>query len=392
MGWSQRLLAERREAQAASGYQVPRDAGQTLVDYETGERVVRSYRCPDCQNRSMLVNRWNATASSYEVICGGCGRTTGFVREESLTQRWRENPDAVPVHTANALERKYGGRPMTTTQLATADEKSLVQRMEGARWLAQLPPNDKKALAQLSVQYGLDPLMGELTLYEGKPYISVNGMVRIAHEHPAFEGLEDRPMTEEEKQAYGITQRVGWIALVYRKGWRAPVKGTGAADPDRPFRNNPVERERPQWMARARAIRQALRLAFPHSVPFRFGMADERGRVIDVSSGEIVDGEPVQESESQRAQEDERPDDGAAGVSAGGFVDDGREPLPDETGEESRRLDLLAALREHAEATGPDGWDKLCRWWKLHYNRATPESSTLAELEAAYQKLGKKQR
>ena len=383
-----------------------------LADYDTARQMERTHVCTVCKHKAIPVCRWNAKEQSYEVVCGGCSTDEHLVRRESVTAQWRRNPDSVPVHTANVLEAKYGGRPLATTELAKMDEKSLVQRMEGAKWLTQMAPQDKTALAQLSIQYGLDPLMGELTIYEGKPYISVNGMVRVAHENPLFEGLEDRPMTSEEKQSYGITQRIGWIAKVYRKGWRVPVVGTGAADPEKPFRNNPVERERPQWMARARAIRQALRLAFPAAVPFKLPYQEERGAFeaeiagdfIDQETGEIVDprltAKVVVDGRVIEGQIGEIEGEPGESVRLGGFLDDEPElsfddsDLPEPTAEEAgdaqsdlfaeaRRAELLEGLHQKVD-TKRDGWKRLTNYFELQYG-CPPEQGTAAQLEAAYQ-------
>ena len=182
-------------------------------------------------------------------------------------------------------------------QIVPMSQAVMLKRMAGARWLNQLSREDKTALAELSIRYNLDPVMGELTVYEGRPFISVSGYSRLAHQQPTFAGLEDRPMSQDERDAYGIRQPIGWITRVYRRGWRVPAVGTGAADPDRPFRNNPVERERPQWMARSRAIRQALKLAYPHALPFaQFESAEEQGRYVDTTTGEVIEGEIVGET------------------------------------------------------------------------------------------------
>ncbi len=358
-----------------------------LLPFAEAERLTKTHHCARCGHRALLVARAVPGRPELDVVCGGCNSDEHLTRSKSLTQIWRENPDAVPVHTANKLEAKYGGKPVESTALAKMDEKALVQRMEGAKWLNQMQPQDKRALAQLSLQYGLDPLMGELTIYEGKPYISVNGMVRVAHENPLFEGLEDRPMTQEEKQAYGITQKIGWIAKVYRKGWRVPVVGTGAADPDRPFRNNPVERDRPQWMARSRAIRQALRLAFPAAVPFKMAAAEERGVIVDTTTGEIIDASPVRPNltvvEGEAVTPDDEPD---LPFDDSEFPEPtaGEEEAEQERGDlftESRRADLLAGIHQAVDGKR-DGWKRFCNWWGTQYD-GTPEQGTVEQLERA---------
>ncbi len=255
--------------------------------YETCRQTERSHQCADCKRDALLVTRWSPAEGSYEVYCPRCGNGERFLTPKSLTQQWREDPDSVPPHIANKLESKYGGRPLESRALATIDQRQMTQRISHARWLKDLSADDRIALAELAVRYSLDPVMNELVIYEGKPYITVGGLIRTAHRQPAFAGLEDRPMTAEEKTAYGIKAPVAWIVKIYRRDWQVPVVGTGVGDPANPLRNNPVERNNPQWMARSRAIRQAIKLAFPHSLPF--DSAEDRGVNIDVETGEIID-------------------------------------------------------------------------------------------------------
>lgn len=257
--------------------------------YEHACYLERSHYCPDCKDRARIVVRRNFETRRDEAVCGGCGRRECFVKRKSITQVWRENPEAVPVEIANTLARKYGVEPMSEQAIVTASETQMAKRIEQARWLAELKPQDRASLAHLSVKYGLDPLMKEMTLYEGFPYITTNGLIRIAHRQKEFAGLEDRPMTSEEKAAYGYKAPVCWMVKVYRTDWKCAAVGTGTADPNNPLRNNPVERVRPEWLARSRAMRQALKLAFPHSLPFEeVEAAEERG--IDLETGEIIEG------------------------------------------------------------------------------------------------------
>jgi predicted RNA-binding Zn-ribbon protein involved in translation (DUF1610 family) len=380
-----------------------------LEDDIAATRFIGRHYCPDCGPRQLLARNNSTTPRGNTIRCPKCGREDGFVREQTLTERWKQNPDSVPVTIASKLETKYGAKPMTTTELVKADPTALVKRMEGARWLADLAPQDKRVLADLAIAYGLDPLMGEMTMYEKRPYISVNGMIRVAHEHPLFEGLEDRPMSQEEKQAYGITQKIGWIAKVYRRGWRAPSVGTGAADPDRPFRNNPVERERPQWMARSRAIRQALRLAFPAAVPFKARFMEERGEYIDAETGEIHGGEvdevdkPYESGRTEAeiiAEIENYTPPTEAEVDAADVVDESDRPEPTQQeappkrfdAAESQRVDLLAAIKDLAKQVWSIGTEKaLLTYWSMHFKECgpSPEQGTVKDLTELHDGLAK---
>lgn len=250
--------------------------------------VAYTHECPDCLDTSRLAVRWNGTAE--EIICHRCGRRDGFRAVESLTAQWRRAPESIPVQIADKLERKYGMTPMSGQELALANESTMLARIKTARWLKNVSAEDQASLAQLSNLYGFDPLMQELIIYEGKPYITVAGLIRMAHRQKLFAGVEDRPMTEGERKQYGYAAPLCWIAKVYRKDWHVPAVGTGKADPEKPFRNNMIEKDHPEWMARSRALRQALKLAFPHFLPFeQMDSAEERG--IDPETGEIIEGQ-----------------------------------------------------------------------------------------------------
>ncbi len=359
-------------------------ADQRDDGYEAAQQLAGSHDCPDCRHRSVLVVRWFQGA--YQAWCPRCRRSDGFLRRKSLTQQWKENPESVPLYTANALERKFGGTPLTSTALANMDEKSLMQRMEGARWLSQVSAQDRRSLAQLAIEYQLDPLMGELIIYEGKPYITIGGMIRTAHRSPQFAGLEDRPMSQDERAAYGMKKPVCWIAKAYRADWKVPAVGTGQADPERPFRNNPTERENPQWMARSRAIRQALRLAFPHSVPFQMEAAEDRGIRVDLETGEITTPEPerpalaVVAPPAEPEPIDQLPFDESDRPEPAAGEEDG-------LAAEARRAELLAGLRDLA-GKSRTGWDGLLKWWPTQFD-ATPETAPVEQLEVALSMLTK---
>lgn len=179
---------------------------------------------------------------------------------------------------------------MDDTALATVSVKTMAERLVACQWAAQMNATEKRALAHLALAYGMDPLMNELIWYEHKPYITVDGHIRIAERDGRYEGMEIRPMTTEERKDYNLVEIPHvWICHVYKKGMRVPATGIGTGDPNKPHRNSAVERERPWAMARVRAINQALRLYFPHKLPLQ--SAEEAG--IEVDNGRIVTGDYV---------------------------------------------------------------------------------------------------
>ncbi len=350
-----------------------------IADRRTAGHYAETHLCPNCGQSAALVVRWSASAGQYEVYCPRCKATDGFASPKSLTAMWRENPESVPVTVANRLQTKYGGmEPMSDTALAIYSEKQMLQRIQGARWLGEMTAQERTDLSQLAVAYQLDPIMGELIIYEHRPYIPLAGYIRIAHRQQECEGVEDRPMTAEEKLAYGLKAPVCWIAKIYRKGWRVPVTGIGEANPNDPRRKNPIERTDPHFLARSRSLRQAFKLAFPHALP-NLPSAEERGevaeaatnvievqaRVVDPETGEVTR-EPAnsnghQEAIASEAQPEQQPEETAAPAPAVPVAEQApANPTPDRPSPERPSQGLLTrwhAYWQQARQMGVDASD-----------------------------------
>lgn len=117
-------------------------------------------------------------------------------------------------------------------------------------------------LIALGTKIGVRAELGELMLYQGKPYVTLAGYRRIAHETGLLSGIEPRPATHMERVQYGAgDDEVLWSARVFKKGAGRAFLGWGVAGGARD--RNPVSKQYPREMARKRAIYDGLRLAFP---------------------------------------------------------------------------------------------------------------------------------
>lgn len=117
-------------------------------------------------------------------------------------------------------------------------------------------------LAALGAHMGVNPELGDLMLYQGKPYITISGYRRIAHQTGLLSGIDPRPAGERDRRIYKVENEDHlWTCLVYKKGSARSYLGWGhvCVKTDR----NPVSKSHPQQMAKKRAIYDALRLAFP---------------------------------------------------------------------------------------------------------------------------------
>lgn len=111
-----------------------------------------------------------------------------------------------------------------------------------------------RALVLLCQRYGLDPLLNEAAIVKNRPYITRDGMIKIAHRSGQLDGI----VVEEQRQS-----EHGWSATVsvWRKDMTHPFTYRGGCGIDEPQ----AEQGNGAEMAIARAERRALRRAF--SIP-----------------------------------------------------------------------------------------------------------------------------
>lgn len=134
-----------------------------------------------------------------------------------------------------------------------------------------LPKEQVESIIQTAKMVGLNPYLGHVVMYYGKPYVTEAGLLYHAHRSGKFDGLKSRPMTKEEREDYQIAEgEYAWIAEAYHTDTSVPFTGIGRArhDPSNPIaRGSAVEPMHPQRMAEKRAEMQALRKAFPVGLP-----------------------------------------------------------------------------------------------------------------------------
>ena len=127
-------------------------------------------------------------------------------------------------------------------------------------------PVQLQQLAEVALAFGLNPLIGELMLYQGQIYITAPGRVRIADNHPAYDGYEHAPVLGDELKAMRAHEgEVIWKCTVYRRDRTHPTVAYGRAGG--PKERNSVAQADPVTMAQKRAIHRALRAAFPVPIP-----------------------------------------------------------------------------------------------------------------------------
>jgi hypothetical protein len=116
-------------------------------------------------------------------------------------------------------------------------------------------------LTTLGNHLGVRAELGEIMLYQGKPYITIDGRIRIAHRSGLLNGIDPGPASSMERTRYIVKDGEHlWKCYVFKKGALKPFIGWGHV---RLGDRNPVSKTHPQEMAKKRAKYDALRLAFP---------------------------------------------------------------------------------------------------------------------------------
>ena len=199
---------------------------------------------------------------------------------------------------------------MDSKSLMVMDDNKMLERVNMAKFPKDLTANEKKLLVQAAITYGFDPLMGEMSIYQGRPFVSIDGRYRKAQETGRLDGVETRPATKQEKIEWEIPEGDYFFRCeVFVKGVSRPFVGWGRVrksethgDAYLPTVNNP------QRMAEKRAEAQALRKAFHIPLPSAEDIGTPEGvDGIDYIDAEIVSDMPESlkpQSQSDRDFED----------------------------------------------------------------------------------------
>ena len=193
----------------------------------------------------------------------------------------------------------------SSTALMAMSETTMIERVDKAKFIKDLSSAEKKRLALVCITYGFDPIMGEMTIYEGNPYVSVDGRYRKAQETGLLMGVESRPATKDERAMWEINTEDKFFRAVVKKlvgGTTAEFVGWGrvtAGEIERANKYIPVSTN-PMRMAEKRAEVQALRKAFSIPLPAGTGSVENiiegSYEVVDEETGEIKEAGPPAEN------------------------------------------------------------------------------------------------
>ncbi len=171
------------------------------------------------------------------------------------------------------------------------------QEIAKALWSGKLTANEQAMLNHICKAYGLDPLLKEIVVLGGNPYIEVGGMVKIANRDKGNEpdGMVLRPATQEERKLSNVPDEVEyWCCELWKKGCSRPFVEFGEADETTVnlFGKKPKDI---RAMARTRATGRALKRAYAINLPV-FEEIDLSGKYPDVIE---VPTEKVKEEEKK---------------------------------------------------------------------------------------------
>ena len=172
------------------------------------------------------------------------------------------------------------------------------QTLKAGLWPQTMNENQKALMVQVALAYGLDPLMGELVLYQGKPLVTINARRRKDVEAGHHPSIKFRFLTAEEKQGYldagaineGDLIQVGiltteWGNTVETIGKVTKAERAASSERSRDPRKlaHPIVTDNPIEMCQKRAEARARLMAYgPIPLPQR----PMEGVIIE---GELVD-------------------------------------------------------------------------------------------------------
>jgi hypothetical protein len=199
-----------------------------------------------------------------------CGRDVTHTQMESV-KPWSEKDRQI-----NDDKRRFRNHMPMNNSLTILQPEEMKRRFADAGLLkTALDPNLLNVIVGVALQYQLDPLMGEIMIYQGRLYVTRDGRLRNAQESGQFDGIDTRPANLEEKQARGLEKEdylfraeawvkgashpfVGWGTV---KKKEVDKKNTGPSSDFLPIVNDPAA------MAEKRAQVKALKLAFHLNLP-----------------------------------------------------------------------------------------------------------------------------
>lgn len=263
------------------------------VSYKVGESIIMTHDCGECGGSLLLP--W--VNNHYEVRCLK-DRTHRGLTPKARGTRKLYDPARGWVEYDIMTQKEAG-----TTDLLPQTEQSMLARVHKAANIGLFPQNStadqRLVIAQVALAYGLDPLMGELIPYQGRPYITIDGRRRLdaaAGHHPS---IRFRPLTVAEQtffvEAGALDSGDLAMVCVLRTEYSSEIEAFGRVlaaerDPAQKGGSHIPTVQRSIEMVEKRAEYRARRMAYG-PVPRPVHLADTV-QVVEEGS-EVVEGKVV---------------------------------------------------------------------------------------------------
>lgn len=193
-------------------------------------------------------------------------------------------------------------------ELSATEVKRRIEMNKAARYgLETATSAQLNIIYTLALRWGLDPVT-DLTLYQGRPFITIEGHLRLLRKHPEYRGFAQRPLSESEKELWGYdptdvvvetcVRTATWGDIVQRGlVTRAEIDQARAAAERSGKAAAPVATHYVA-LAEKRSLARAHRAAFGQDVPddetIDQELEDERARRTDVREVEQLANQYVQ--------------------------------------------------------------------------------------------------
>lgn len=194
----------------------------------------------------------------------------------------RQSRDANNTEDNNRVTTALIERGLTDNQI-----KQRIDLNKQAGWgLEKGTPSQLNLVFLICQKYQLLP-GDEVTLYDGKPWITIDGRVTLMRRHPNYLTFKNRPLTKDEKETWGYDpdDLVVECTIKLQNGEEISARGKvskaereGKATTNQ--RLNYVARIHPVEMAEKRAIARAERFAFGQEAFIDDEQAEEIQRLV----------------------------------------------------------------------------------------------------------------
>lgn len=208
----------------------------TEVTEAEARALARSHRCGELGCGGRLVLAWQgapppAWGQGRWVLRCGKDSEHGTIKRASRTRQLYDSERGwIEV---DIMTQKEVGIPgaLAVPQTPQAMLERADQTLQAGLWPQSMTQGQKALMVQVALAYGLDPLMGEIVLYQGKPLITINARRRKDVEAGHRPSIRFRFLSAEEKQGYldagaineGDLVQVGILTTE----WGSTVEGIG---------------------------------------------------------------------------------------------------------------------------------------------------------------------